>query len=367
MNTLKAEFVYLQAFQDAVLEFTKNYRSDLRLFLEWWEDNGKKRSVQLTGALDAVEVITSHKSKGLQYPIVFVPFCTFSMDSRSKPVWYTSPFNEEENLPVDYKSELEQTKFSEPYRKDIAKWHLESLNVLYVAFTRAENGLFIFCEPPPSRKEKMYGTASKLLWSFFEQTPIEGWDVGKKLFEKGNLPVKHRESNDEMVRLEHYTSNKWSGKLQVRKTGKAYYDDEVEKSKSEGVLLHQILSEIIHYQDTSKVLDRYEKGMQITNEDRRRYERIINNLWEDETIRFWFDGMGEVKTEVMVLPKDGEVKRMDRIVLDGKKATVIDFKSGQPKTRDNQQLLEYVNLLKEMGYEAKGFLLYLANGELVSM
>ena len=150
LNTLESEFVYLQAFQDAVLEYTKNNRSDLRLFLEWWEDNGSKRSVQLTGALDAVEVITSHKSKGLQYPIVFVPFCNLDMNSRSKPVWYQSPYDENRNLPVDYKSELENTKFNESYQREFAKWHLESLNVLYVAFTRAENGLFAFCEPPPS-------------------------------------------------------------------------------------------------------------------------------------------------------------------------------------------------------------------------
>ena len=117
LNTVSAEFAYLQAFQDAVLEFSKNNRSDLRLFMAWWEENGKKRSIQLTGALDAVEVITSHKSKGLQYPIVFVPFCNFQMDSRSKPVWYNSPFQEGESIPVDYKSELEKTKFQAAIRK----------------------------------------------------------------------------------------------------------------------------------------------------------------------------------------------------------------------------------------------------------
>ncbi|MEO9869206.1 UvrD-helicase domain-containing protein [Ekhidna sp.] len=363
LNTLESEFVYLQAFQDAVLEYTKNNRSDLRLFIEWWEDNGKKRSVQLTGALDAVEVITSHKSKGLQYPIVFVPFCNFDMNSRSKPVWYQSPYNEGENLPVDYKSELENTKFVESYQKEFAKWHLESLNVLYVAFTRAENGLFVFCEPPPSKKEKMYSNASKLLWSFFERNAIDGWSEEQKVFSVGSIPIKHRESTDEMIKLENYTSNKWSNKLQVRKTGKAYYDDEVEKSRNEGILLHQILSEIIHHEDTKDVLDRYERSMQITKEDRKRYETLITNLWKDETIKSWFNGKGEVKTEVVVLPKDGEVKRMDRVVIDGNKATVIDFKSGLPKSQDNKQLKEYTQLLTEMGYRTEGYLLYLGSGE----
>ena len=366
LNTLNAEFVYLQAFQDAVLEFTKKNRSDLRLFMEWWEENGKKRSVQLTGALDAVEVITSHKSKGLQYPIVFVPFCNFKMDSRSKLVWYDSPFQEGESIPVDYASKLEQTAFAPYYRKDLIKWHLESLNVLYVAFTRAENGLYVFCDLP-SKTEKMYGTASKLLWSFFEHYPIEGWDEEQKIFKKGSLPVKHRNGKDEMISLEKYTSNKWSNKLQVRKTGRTYFDDEAEKQRDEGVLLHQILSEIIHYKDTSEVLDRYERAMQITKEDRERYETLINNLWKNERVKSWFNGEGEVKTEVVVLPKDGEIKRIDRVVIRANKATVIDFKNGRSKPAHHEQLTEYTDLLKEMGYETEGHLLYLRSGELKSI
>lgn len=363
LDKINAEFAYLQAFQDAVLEFSKNNRSDLRLFMAWWEENGTKRSIQLTGALDAIEVITSHKSKGLQYPIVFVPFCNFQMDSRSKPVWYTSPFNEKQSIPVDYKSELEKTKFSDSYEKDLAKWHLESLNVLYVAFTRAEYGLYVFCEPPPLKKEKMYGTASKLLWSFFERHPHEGWDAEKRIFQRGQLPVKVPEDQGEVISLNKYISNKWSNKLQVRKMGRSYFDEEVLTQRNEGILLHQILSEIIHHSHTSSVLDRYERRMQITRQDRERYEGIINRLWESEQVKSWFSGGGVVKTEVVVLPKGGETKRMDRVVIDGTKARVIDFKSGQPRSSDTAQVEEYIRLLSEMGYEAEGYLLYLMSGE----
>ncbi|MEO1253579.1 MAG: 3'-5' exonuclease, partial [Bacteroidota bacterium] len=362
LNTFHSEIVYLQAFQDAVLEYTKNHRSDLRLFMEWWADNGKKRSVQLTGALDAIEVITSHKSKGLQYPIVFVPFCNFDMNSRAKPVWYQSPYTTGESLPVDYKSELQHTKFAKSYQEEFAKWHLESLNVLYVAFTRAENGLYVFCEKPPTRKEKMYSTSSKLLWSFFENHPMTGWDNESKMFTLGSLPIHHRKSAGEMTKLENYTSNKWSNKLSVRKMGKAYYDDEAEQSKNEGILLHEILSEITHHTDTSSVLDKYERGMRIPSNDRKRYENLIMNLWSDALVKSWFSGQGETKTEVVVLPKNGEVKRMDRVVIEGSNATVIDFKSGQSKSKDNNQLKEYMNLLSEMGYDVSGFLLYLKTG-----
>ncbi len=359
LNTLKEEFAYLQAFQDAVLEFTKNNRSDLRLFLSWWEENGAKRSIQLTGAIDAVEVITSHKSKGLQYPIVFVPFCNFDMNSRSKPVWYHSPYEAEMSVPVDYKSELEKTAFVQPYHQEFVKWHLESLNVLYVAFTRAESGLFVFCEPPPKRQEKPYSTASKLLWSFFEGSSLDGWNEGQALFKKGKLLLNHRKGDGEMMELTQYVSNKWSNKLQVRKSGKAYFDDDVEKSREEGILLHQILSEIIHFENATRVLSKYEKAMMITKDDQQKYQALFDALWKDETVRSWFNGVGEVKTEVLVLPKDGEVKRIDRVILDGKKATVIDFKSGNPKGADEKQLREYMHLLRDMGYETEGYLLYL--------
>lgn len=371
LNTVSEEFAYLQAFQDAVLEFSKNQRSDIRIFLEWWEDAGAKRSVQLTGALDAVEVITSHKAKGLQYPIVFVPFCNFDFDSRSHPSWYEAPdkesFADITSLPVDYKSELDKTVFSPKYKQELAKWHLESLNVLYVAFTRAENGLYVFCQPPPKEKKSMYGNASKLLWTFFERNPLDGWSEGAMTYKKGALALQHREAKDDLISLSGYPTNKWSNKLTIRKTGKAYYDDEVEMQRNEGILLHQILSEIIHWEQTDQVLDRYEKRMEITSEDRQRYETTIKNLWTNPEVKGWFEGDHQVKTEVVVLPKDGETKRMDRVMIDGNSVKVIDFKSGQAKKQDEKQVKEYMTLLKGMGYETEGYLLYLGSGEVTEV
>ena len=258
---------------------------------------------------------------------------------------------------------MDHTHFAEHYKRDFAKWHLESLNVLYVAFTRAERGLYAFCEPPPKNQDAMYGTASKLLFQYFDQEQPEGWDSASMVFRRGNLSIKHRKSNQALTALKGYPTFKWSTKLTVRKTGKAYYDDEIEQQRNEGILLHQILSEIIHWEQTAEVLDRYQNRMEITLEDRDRYEILINNLWQNELVKSWFDGTGEVKTEVVVLPKDGDTKRMDRVVIKEDHATVIDFKSGQPRNEDNRQLNEYATLLSEMGYKVQGYLLYLKNGE----
>jgi ATP-dependent helicase/nuclease subunit A len=368
LTKVKSEFAYLQAFQDAVLDYSKNRRSDIRLFLEWWEEVEGKRSVQLTGTLDAVEIITLHKSKGLEFPIVIVPFCNFQLNSRDHHSWYSAdigePYSTVPYLPVDYSKTLNESLFKEQYRKELVKWHLESLNMLYVTFTRAENGLFAFCEPSGSTSNP-YSNVSNLLAHYFNTHPMEGWDANSRIFKKGKLPVKHRESKDQLVSLAEFPTHKWSTKLTIRKTGKAYYDDEAQKQRNEGILLHQILSEIKHWNQTTDVLDRYEKRMEITAEDRKNYEKIISALWENAQVKPWFEDGYEIKTEVVVLPEDGETKRMDRVLLKGTEAIVIDFKSGAPKPDDSNQLQEYVALLGRMGYEAKGYLLYLKSGEVV--
>jgi ATP-dependent exoDNAse (exonuclease V) beta subunit len=371
LDKIETEFAYLQAFQDAVLEYSKNHRSDLRLFLEWWTDTENKRSVKLTGALGAVEIITSHKAKGLQYPIVIVPFCNFDMNSRPHTSWYDAPisegFEQIRTLPIDYKSELEKTEFSAAYKHEFAKWHLESLNVLYVAFTRAERGLIAFCDAPPKEKKNMYSSASKLLWAFFDQSSLPGWDEEAMTYKVGQLEVVKMKRTEDLIQLKGYQTNKWSNKLSIRKMGKAYYDDEIEKQRNEGILLHQILSEIRHWDQTSAVLDRYEKRNDISREDKERFGKLINALWENPQIKDWFSDQYRVKTEVVVLPKDGETKRMDRVILKDNEAKVIDFKNGQPRKGDETQVKEYVTLLNGMGYKASGYLLYLKNGEVIEL
>ena len=370
LNEVRDEYAYLQAFQDAILEFTKNHRSDIRSFMEWWKDESEKRSVQLTGALDAIEVITLHKAKGLQYPIVLVPFCTFSLDSMRHTSWYKSPedkpFDLMDSVPIDYTSSLAKTKFADSYKEEISKWYLENLNMLYVAFTRAERGLFAFCKTP-SKSSDGFGDMSKLLWSYFHQGSLSGWSEEKSQFRKGALEVKESEEFEDHITLSKYPTYKWSNRLTVRKTSRAYFDDEVEQQRNEGILLHQILSEVVHWKDAGQVLDRYEKQMAITKEDRIRFEETFDDLWQNEKIKDWFDGEGEVKTEVVVLPKDGETKRMDRVILKDTEAKIIDFKSGKPTNKDNRQVKEYVELLNEMGYSASGHLLYLKTAEVVDV
>ncbi len=371
LDSIESEYTYLQAFQDAVLDFSKNNRSDIRSFIEWWKDEEDKRSVQLTGAMDAVEVITLHKSKGLQYPIVIIPFCNFSLDSQSHMSWYASPedspYNVLEAVPIAYSQILRKTKFTEEYKHEVTKWYLEHLNMLYVSFTRAEKGLFAFCQMPSQNSGSGYEDMSKLLWSYFDRHQPEGWSETQARFIVGKLVGGNKQEAVQPVSLTSYPSFKWSNRLTIRKTGRTYFDKEAEEQRNEGILLHQLLSEVIHWKDADEVLDTYQKRMEITREDRDNIERIFADLWKNDEIKDWFSDVYQVKTEVVVLPEDGEVKRMDRVLIKGKEAKVIDFKSGKPKSTDKHQVREYIELLGRMGYEANGYLLCLKSGEITKV
>ena len=76
----QGEFTYLQAFQDVVLNFFNRERNDLNSFLIWWEENKHKTAIQVSGDIDAMQILTVHKSKGLQFRYVIIPFCSWSMD-----------------------------------------------------------------------------------------------------------------------------------------------------------------------------------------------------------------------------------------------------------------------------------------------
>ncbi len=370
LEKISSEYAYLQAFQDAVLEFTKKNRSDIATFLTWWEEKNRpdrKPAVQLTGSLDAIEIITVHKAKGLQYPIVIVPFCNFDMDSRWHLSWYESPesapFDSIQTVPVEYSSGLKNTMMDTAYMDEIAKWYLEHLNMLYVTFTRAERALFTFCEEPSKSAKSTYSDVSKLLKSYFEKEGPNGWNNG--LFKVGELTVPKKAERKGMVTLRGYPSYKWSDRLTVRRTGASYFDPDQEQRRKEGVLLHQILSEVKVYDEAEEVLDRYELSMQITAEDKTYFSSIFSKLWQSEQVKSWFTQEAKIKTEVVVLPKDGEFKRMDRVLIRDTMAIVIDFKSGRPKPEDTDQVNEYMQLLSEMGYEPEGYLLYVKSAKVI--
>ncbi len=366
----EGEMVYLQAFQDIVLEFYHRERSDLAAFLEWWEDNRQKRSVQVAGEVEAAQILTIHKSKGLQFKYVIVPFCSWGLDHdawQAPNLWVRSKargFDDAGYLPVKYGKVLERTFFSPYYSEERTKTYLDNLNLLYVAFTRAERGLIAVAPHPGVRQAR--NTVASLLFNSLNssKTLSDRWTTPEGAWASGELVNETEEARPHTatLSLRQYRSSSWREKLVIRQSAKTYFDAVSEKEIRirYGILMHTILSRLIYADDIDKVLrDIVSEGL-ILPEETQAMKDQLSTLLQTETVATWFTRDWEVRTEVPVLLPGGQESRMDRLIFQGKRGIVIDFKTGEKKKAHHQQVLEYMNILHQMNFvDVTGFLLYL--------
>lgn len=376
----KGELAYLLAFQNLVLDFYSRERNDLGAFLEWWEDNKHKKSVQVSGEVNAVQILTIHKSKGLQFKYVIIPFCSWGLDHDSwqaPNLWISSeqpPFTDAGFLPVKYSSTLQQTFFADHYKTERIRTYLDNLNLLYVAMTRAEQGLIVMAPHPAVRNSKK--NVSQILYSSIQQSyaASESWSNSEQELNTGNwsysAPSRSKVSSDALS-LSSYASFRWRDKLVMRQTAKTFFDqpsdDKLEKI-SYGIYIHTVLSRISYAYEIPDTLERIILEGLITQSQKDSLSLQLQELLTNPQIASWFEAGWEVRTEVPILLPGGSENRIDRLLLKGKKAVVVDFKTGEPKKADQKQVQDYIDILRKMNFaDVEGYLLYIRKAEVVTV
>ncbi|HEU5289116.1 MAG TPA: UvrD-helicase domain-containing protein [Cyclobacteriaceae bacterium] len=375
----KGELAYLQAFQDLVLEFYSRERNDLGAFLEWWEINKYKKSLQVSGEVDAVQIVTVHKSKGLQFKYVLIPFCSWSLDhefSKEPLLWVKSeknPFKESGFIPIKYSGKVEESYFSEFYREEFIRAYLDNLNLLYVACTRAEQGLFITAPHPKNRNQRE--SVSKLIFeSIIADIELQkNWKESELQWKAGELkPVKEeKEENNSSLELNHYPASRWRDKLIIKRSPGSFFETPEEVSLEKiryGLHMHAVLSRV-HYAD--EILEAMKtiiaEGL-ITESEQEPLLKQLRILFGQPQIKDWFSNAWQVKTEVPILLPGGDESRIDRLMVKDKKAIVVDFKTGERNRQDQQQVLDYMAILRQMNFtEVEGYILYLRDMEVVNV
>lgn len=376
---------YLQAFQDVVLEYFSNESKDLHDFLVWWDEKGKRKSVQVPDSINAIRVMTIHKSKGLEFKAVLIPFCDWNLDHDARKgnyLWCKSdkkPFSDMGYLPLKYSSKLERSYFMEDYYEEMVKAHIDNLNLLYVALTRAENVLMLNC-PPPSKDIKKSGDLvlkglEQLLGNqqstldiqiMNDKAPKINYILGK--FE--NVEVSSTPDTQVNDRLGYITSD-WRERIAVKKRGGMFFDKEGLQRKEKinyGLLVHEILASIIHENEAGEVLDKYFTEGEISSEDKEHLLDHLNRIFANQQVKQWFNTDWDVRSEVPIVIKDDQPKRPDRVLIRGKQAIIIDFKTGVEKSADKKQVLDYAAILMDMGYQqVEAYLLYLGLNKVINV
>ena len=362
------ERVYVQAFQDAVLHYARVEQGDLHSFLQWWDERGQETSVQVAEAVDAMRIMTIHKAKGLQFKVVILPFCTWNTDhhpSQTNILWtraLTPPLQELGLMPMRYSQKLANTVFQQDYYEELIRVHIDNLNLLYVAFTRAEECLYAFAPPKGGKNSyPLVSVANALCQSF--KTPDETtdtivlhdfFDEGSNVLELGTAPQTERPTVEQKTfSLASYPSVRWRDRLMVRPTSHGYFsstaaDDSLTVNLA--TLLKELLIRIPHLRELEQHLQDlyYERG--ITLAERERLQERVEAALQHPTLRPWYECTGSVKLQRTLLVGHHRYVCPDRVMTEGGHATVIHFGLANELPEHIRTIKQSCAVLRQLGY-----------------
>ncbi|MFP4293751.1 MAG: UvrD-helicase domain-containing protein [Cyclobacteriaceae bacterium] len=367
------ELAFLQAFQDAVLQYTQQQTGDLHSFLRWWHDKGKHTSVQVSEEVDAMRILTIHKAKGLQFKVVILPFCDWEMDHRrglDNILWTQAeeePFQSFGLMPLRYGSALAQTVFSRDYYEEQIRAYLDNLNLLYVAFTRAEECLYAFASPKiRSRGNVPLDSVANALYqalpSLAKSQPGFRWQPEERKFEAGHLPEAHisGKHKQEWLRLESYPAERWRDRLSIRPYARHYFelDEEGNLQPRPAILIRDVLQQLRTPDQLPQLMDKlyFERGLSPAYLQQLREE--VDELLKKEPLSDWFSGAYDhIHIGWKLLDGEGQAYQVHRVLLSGEQAIILQFYPGSYEKEENErEVLHATTILRSMGKKVTAYL-----------
>ena len=402
LDSLEGQSAYVCTFYDTLNEYLRDHPADIDDFIEEWEDTLSNNTIQ-SDEVDGIRLITIHKSKGLEYDNVLIPFCDWELEKTNGiTIWCSGddkekPYGELPLIPVDYSSKMLGTVFEDDYKEEHLQNTVDNMNLLYVAFTRAGKNLFITGK---KYKEKTKGKSerSHIIQYIIEELAKElpgaiiddAGDNGPISFEFGTLsnceervekgkatenpfelsPKTHR------LKIEtfpHPVSFRQSNKSHDFIKGEDIDPSDARRYIKVGNVLHQLFSTILTEADIEPRLKELEQAGIIYNDDitSRELQNKIACALSNEKVKNWFSPRWKLFNECTILDYDKETgdvyeHRPDRVMTDGKEMIVVDFKFGKPRDEYHEQVQRYMRLLMRMGYkQVSGYIWYVLRNEIV--
>jgi ATP-dependent exoDNAse (exonuclease V) beta subunit len=375
---------YLNAFQDLVMNHCLSGNPGIASFLDWWETEGVKKSILLPENQDSIKVLTIHKSKGLEFKAVILPFISWNLDHKpfhTNILWVNPdihPFNALGIVPVKYKSDLENSIFAGSYFQEKYSAYIDNLNLLYVAFTRAVNVLTGFAPSKSGNSSRIAGIL-KEAFSFTgsQETlsdPVLSGNFNRKdgIFEFGSIPTAESESDvSETLKTDNYPVSDNSASLKLKLHWEDYFETSVSEKRERinyGKIMHEIFGEILTSEDAGRSVRKKVLEGKIPESEEASLIGKIEKLLNDPEVGKWFEKGLEVYNETSFLMPDSQLKRPDRIIFKDGRATIIDFKFGGESNSHIRQIRQYGSILESMGYVVeKACLWYVDAGKIVSV
>ena len=367
--------VYIQFFLDYAMEFQVKNGSDWLGFLNDWELQKEKLSISIPEGKNAVRIMTVHKAKGLQFPVVIFPYDLSIYELKFDKVWYdlekATSYEGIDKLLIKFDEKL---KYTDAIGKQLhtnfrEKQELDNFNLLYVALTRAVEQLYIVTDfgldSKGQLKMKYYsGLFTRFLQSLglFQENLLHysfGSPYRMPLLEKKEICNVEKPGNEVLEQM--ISSELSDHKLVFYTKSSLLWDTEQEKAIHFGNLIHEMLSQIITTDDISMVVRQYTSKGLLTLEESMELQGKLEAMCQHPQLQKYFDQPYQVKCESELFTPDGSIHIPDRIVFfNEKEVGILDYKTGIPLETHQFQIDLYAQILTEMGFEVvEKWLVYL--------
>lgn len=378
LHYLSGDQANLQALKDLANDFSKRESGNLHKFIDWWDQFGAGVKLQTAKERDAIKIMSIHKSKGLEFSIVLLPFCdwNFQPDSTKLNILWCSTshtaYQQFPILPVNFTGRLKNSDFANDYYTELLLSYIDNLNLLYVAQTRAINGLYIFTE---ETTKDTANSVAQLYHQFFRNSAsdIEYQTENEVVFTIGQLSLGTKKENEQVNEANLSGSFKRHKNINNSlKLKRNYIDflDDAESTRSvqinRGKLMHEILSLISESSDIDNAVQKVQLSGKISSTESENLKEEIKVLINHPEVKEWFSGKYKVLNEqTIVLPKF-DLPRPDRLMIEGNRILVVDYKTTNIENTSHQrQVKTYMKYLIQMGYDkVEGYIYYLTSKKL---
>ncbi|RNC92367.1 MAG: ATP-dependent helicase [Allomuricauda sp.] len=367
LNLISDSNAYVMAFLDAIVEYEKTSTAGIHGFLEYWHLKKSKLALPMPENMNAVKIMTIHKSKGLEFPFVIFPFADERInDSRKQgEIWVPVAPDEHSGFEALMAT---NNRFLPYYSEAAAAAHdsenekstLDDFNVLYVALTRAVKGLYIISSPTAEQSEQIsYAT---LIGRYLQTVGFNKDEMAEMVFGRLEVTKETMPIGQQSV-IGYGNAHNFLTSIEIAKQEVAY-DRENDDSVLFGNLVHSLLADIHCEDDISKAIATHtEKGM-LKGEEIKGVENLLYKVVQNENLSRYFAKHIDAKNESEILTEDGSVIRPDRLVFDQGKVSIIDFKTGGRLESHRHQIEKYADVISKMGHPIDQKVLVYINKEI---
>ena len=344
---------YLQFFLDLVLAFSHKKNNTFSEFLEWWREQQNKHSIVIPEGMNAVRLMTIHKSKGLEFPVVIFPFANWESEfEREASEWVQTDDEALEKfntmlLPMSKNLEMADPEYYEQYKAHASKVVLDNINLLYVVLTRPVQRLYI-----TTSTAHRSGNLSKYFVRFLQEQ--ERWNESEHQYTFGEktAPKQEKEAPAHHTEVAHFNSDNWRKKISISLLAPTVWEtDHPDIHREKGTILHEALALCENADDIEAATEQLLFDGMINSKERKALDKVMKKIVAHPELQRYFDPSNRVKNEMEILSPGGDLLRPDRVVIEKSgKVSILDYKTGKASPTHRQQVDKYAAALAQLGF-----------------